>query len=300
MNEAIQNDLHPLSTRSASLNPQKESVRKYYLASTEDYLKYYETDWHHHMHYGFERDLPKGGNPTENLVKYLADCAEFSEGDRIADAGCGVGGSSLWLAQNRGCKPIGLNLMEFQLRMAGKFAKVLPEGQRPTYATADFISPPIKDESLDGIWGVESFDHAPDKALCLKAWAPLLKPGGRIALADGFRAERTFSPKENHAYREFLAGWAVPNLCSAKEMHTFAESAGLRVVRDEDITADVMPHAKAIFRFGLIFIPIRAFLKKLGLTSAEKLGNAVATYHQYHTLKQGLWSYRIVILEKVI
>ena len=125
-----------------------------------------------------------------------------------------------------------------------------------------------------------------------------MRPGGRIALADGFRADRAFSDKENRDYADFLAGWAVPNLCSVQEMHAWAAEAGLQVVRDEDITYDVMPHAKAIFRFGLLFIPVRALLKKLGLTSAEKLGNAVATYHQYRTLRAGLWSYRIVILEK--
>jgi hypothetical protein len=126
----------------------------------------------------------------------------------------------------------------------------------------------------------------------------LLKPGGRIALADGFRSTKDFSPQESQAYSEFLAGWAVPNLCTPKELRTWAQAAGLRVLKDEDITQDVMPHAKAIFRFGLIFIPLRALLKKMGLTSSEKLGNAVATYHQYHTLKQELWTYRIIILEK--
>jgi len=68
--------------------------------------------------------------------------------------------------------------------------------------------------------------------------------------------------------------------------------AGLSVVR-EDITADVMPHATAIWRFGLIFVPLRKLLLRLGLTSREKLGNAEATLHQHSTLKEGLWTYEI-------
>src|SRR4051812_40646006 len=68
----------------------KEKVHRYYDATTEDYLKYYQTDWHHHMHFGFDRDLPKGGNPTEHLVRYLAKIAGLKAGDAVLDSGCGV------------------------------------------------------------------------------------------------------------------------------------------------------------------------------------------------------------------
>jgi hypothetical protein len=60
-----------------------------------------------------------------------------------------------------------------------------------------------------------------------------------------------------------------------------------------------MPHAFAIYRFAFLFVPGRWLLRKLGLTSEEKLLNATATWHQYRTLKQGLWSYRVVVFRKV-
>jgi hypothetical protein len=61
-----------------------------------------------------------------------------------------------------------------------------------------------------------------------------------------------------------------------------------------------MPHARAIFRFGLLFIPVRWALARLGLTSLEKLGNAYATYHQYLTFRQGLWEYRAYCFRKPV
>lgn len=281
----------------ASSRDVKDKVRRYYRAATEDYLKYYEADWHHHMHYGFERDLPKGGNPTENLVRYMARLAGLldarGEGEpplQVLDAGCGVGGSSIWLARNAGCRCVGITLMESQARLArGYAARGKAAGAR--FAANDFTLPAFKPGTFDVVWALESFDHAPDKAAWLREMHALLKPGGRLILADGFRAPGPMDPALAKDYARFLSGWAVPHLCTLEELTSWARSAGFETLHAEDISADVLPHALAIYRFGLLFIPWRWVLRKLGLTSEEKLGNAYATFHQYRTLKRGLWTY---------
>jgi cyclopropane fatty-acyl-phospholipid synthase-like methyltransferase len=279
----------------------KEKVRRYYAAATEDYLKYYESDWHHHMHYGFERGLPKGGNPTEHMVRYLAGTAGLKAGDRVLDAGCGVGGSSIFLARAFGCRCVGITLMESQARLARGFeaASVRSHGALPSakggaqarFAVNDFHVPAFKPGSFDAVWAVESFDHAVDKEAWVATMFRLLKPGGRLIIADGFREAAPRDGRQARQYAAFLAGWAVPHLCSRAELEAYASRAGFEPAHGEDISGDVLPHARAIFRFGLLFIPIRWILAKLGLTSREKLGNAYATYFQYRTFKRGLWSY---------
>lgn len=310
----------------------KEKVDRYYRAATEDYLKYYQADWHHHMHYGFDRDLPKGGNPTEHLVRYLAGVAglrmetgkepglaELRDGvPLVLDAGCGVGGSAIWLSRHARCRAVGITLVEGQARLARGFAARGPrkgpadEG-RPgafsglaafssplpvKFAVVDFTAPAFKPGTFDVVWALESFDHAPDKEDWIREMHALLKPGGRLVLADGFRAERAFTPAEKRDYDGFLSGWAVPHLCTVREVEAWGKQAGFEVEHAEDISRDVLPHSLAIFRFGLLFIPWRWALRKLGLTSDEKLGNAYATYYQYLTLKRDLWSYRIYCLRK--
>jgi SAM-dependent methyltransferase len=310
----------------------KARVRRYYQATTEDYLKYYETDWHHHMHFGFDRDLPRGGNPTENLVRYLADLAGLVPGQsgqpgqpgragepapapRVLDAGCGVGGSAIWLAREAGCRCVGITLVEAQARLARGFAAA--RGAAPAaggdavrvggaraetacarFAVNDFTRPAFKAGSFDVVWAVESFDHAPDKEDWLRRMGDLLRPGGRLLIADGFRSEKPLDAAGERAYRRFLAGWAVPHLCTFREMGTWAARAGLEVAHAEDLTADVLPHSRAIFRFGLLFIPFRWLLNRLRLTSDEKLGNAYATWSQYSTLRDGAWTYGVFCLRK--
>ncbi|MDB5102413.1 MAG: hypothetical protein JWP91_102 [Fibrobacteres bacterium] len=273
----------------------KERVHRYYQATTEDYLRYYQTDWHHHMHYGFDRALPKGGNPTEHMVRYLAGLAGIGKGDRILDAGCGVGGSSIFLARDMDARCYGITLVESQAKLAMGFSAASAAGNpgspRAIFAVNDFHVPAFKPGTFDVVWALESFDHAVDKEAWVASMFEILKPGGRLIIADGFRASPPDDPAQAREYREFLAGWAVPHLCSQAEMETYGARAGFHLLHGEDISADVMPHARAIFRFGLLFIPVRWLLRKLNLTSAEKLGNAYATYFQYRTLKKGLWSY---------
>jgi tocopherol O-methyltransferase len=276
----------------------KEKVRRYYEATTEDYLKYYETGWHHHMHYGFDRGLPKGGNPTEHMVRHLADLASLKSGDQVLDAGCGVGGSSIWLASARGCRCVGITLVESQAALARGFAAKRGVAGKARFLVNDFTRTAFAPGSFDAVWALESFDHAPDK----KAWVTdmfrLLKPGGRLIVADGFRSEKNLDPAQARAYSRFLKGWAVPHLCTADEMERWAAGAGFTPVHSEDITGDVMPHSRAIFRFGVLFIPVRWSLRRLGFIGDEKLGNAYATYYQYITLKKGFWSYRVFCFRK--
>jgi tocopherol O-methyltransferase len=281
----------------------KARVHRYYQATTEDYLKYYQTGWHHHMHYGFDRDLPRGGNPTENMVRYLAGLAGLQAGDTLLDAGCGVGGSAIFLAREMGCHCLGITLVEMQARLATAFAaasrrKAGARNGTTRFVVNDFHVPSFKPGSFAVVWAVESFDHAMDKRAWVVSMFALLKPGGRLVVADGFRAEAPKSAAEAREYAGFLSGWAVPHLCSAAEMEAYGAAAGFQPLHSEDISADVLPHARAIFRFGLLFIPLRWMLAKAGLTSPEKLGNAYATYFQYRTLKRGLWAYRVHCFRK--
>jgi tocopherol O-methyltransferase len=297
------------------LNKVQSQVHRYYEATTADYLKYYQTGWHHHMHYGFDRDLPKGGNPAENLLRYLAKLAKIKAGEKILDAGCGVGGSAIFLARALGCHCLGITLVESQARLAKKFAATGKAGgiehRRPNsesestghkhscaFIVNDFHTPAFKLPSFDVVWAVESFDHADDKKAWVKTMFDILKPGGRLLIADGFSGTPPKTMRQEKAYAHFLKGWAVPHLCSIAEIQAYGKSAGFTLIHQEDITSDIRPHARAIYRFGLLFIPIRWVLWKLSLTSLENLGNAYATFFQYRTLKLGLWNYGVFCFQK--
>jgi tocopherol O-methyltransferase len=298
----------------------KARVRSYFEDTTKDYLKFYGTRKHHHMHYGFDRDLPPGSSPTGHMTRYLAKLAGLlpanpkrpaAETPVVLDAGCGMGGSSILMARETGAFCTGINLVEMHARIARGFALAdaakwgtpaeTPRGIAPVdpslrraparFVANDYMTPAFKPGSFDVIWALESFCYAPDKEAWIRGMAPLLKPGGRLVLADGFSGRAPADASEARAFDLFLKGWAVPHFCAFEDMKRWAEGAGLEVAHVEDITPDVLPHAWKIFRLGPLIVPWRRLLRALGLVSEEKMHNAWAIYHQYTTLKRGIWRY---------
>ena len=53
----------------------------------------------------------------------LADIAAVQPGERVLDAGCGVGGSSCWLAQHREATVVGITLVPDQVARARAIAR---------------------------------------------------------------------------------------------------------------------------------------------------------------------------------
>ena len=83
----------------------------------------YEIVWHLNsqmcMHYGYwDEATPTLRSALRNMNAKLAEFAEIKTGEKILDAGCGVGGSSIFLARNFGCEVEGITLSKQQANYA--------------------------------------------------------------------------------------------------------------------------------------------------------------------------------------
>ena len=89
---------------------------------------FYDLAWSgktHGLHYGLWTDdnVKSRHDAITNENRVLADLAKIKKGDRVLDAGCGIGGSSIWLAQNRGANVVGLNIVQRQLDIGKELAR---------------------------------------------------------------------------------------------------------------------------------------------------------------------------------
>lgn len=98
-------------------------------------------------------------------------------GALVLDAGCGMG-RYLKVVAEQGARVVGLDL-SWALLAARETTSDLPG---VSLARGDLLRPPLVEGSFDQIYSLGVLDHTPDPRRAFLALAPLLKPGGRIAI----------------------------------------------------------------------------------------------------------------------
>src|SRR3989344_8767113 len=153
---------------------------------------FYFLMWHGRtfgQHYGFWARGIKNRHEAilaENAA--LARLAKIKEGDLVLDAGCVVGGSSAWIAKNIGAEVVGINLSNVQLhgaqRVVSEEKNKYLVADKTGFAKADFHRMPFANDSFDVVWSLESLEHAVSIDEFVKESFRVLKPGGRIVIAE--------------------------------------------------------------------------------------------------------------------
>nr|CAD1818582.1 unnamed protein product [Ananas comosus var. bracteatus] len=82
---------------------------------------------------------------------------------RIVDVGCGIGGSSRYLAKKYGAQCKGITLSPVQAQRAEALAIAEGLADKVSFQVADALEQPFPDGQFDLVWSMESGEHMPDK-----------------------------------------------------------------------------------------------------------------------------------------
>ncbi len=217
----------------------KRKVVEYY-----DYtIPFYKVFWHkgtNALHYGIwdehTKTLPEA---LLNTNKVMADTARIQLGDMVLDAGCGVGGSALWLAKHRGAHVVGITISEKQKDKANTYAQRPGLQDKTEFFVRDFNNTGFADATFDVVWAIESVCHAERKADFLNEAFRILKPGGRIIVGDGFLRRTPGADREMRIYQEFCQGFALDNLATVDSFSLDMHRAGFMRIEMHDMTARI-------------------------------------------------------------
>ena len=233
-----------------------------------------------------------------NMNRELAKRAGVSSDDRVLDAGCGVGGSSLWLAGEHGAQVCGINIQPLHLDVARRECSARGLDGLVRFEERNYCDSGLEAESFDLVWALESVCHSDDKLAFVTEAYRVLKPGGRIMVADFFQFKESLDEAEAERMQWWLDGWALPDLSRVSDFSRYLQDTGFDEVACDDITPNVMRSSRRIWKASLIILPMSKPLEWIGLRSECQTANVLAARHQYTTLRDGLWGYSVFTATK--
>lgn len=239
------------------------SVAKEYDAWTQDgILEYY---WGEHIHLGYynEKEM-EAGYKKKNFIQAKYDFIDemMALGDispsadnavaKVLDVGCGVGGTSRYLAKKLGpdASVTGITLSPNQVKRATELA--VEQGvKNAKFTVMNALEMEFPDNSFDIVWACESGEHMPDKEAYINEMMRVLKPGGKFVMATWCQRddrEVPFDDKDERDLRFLYEEWTHPYFISIEKYKEIIDATGLM---NEVTTADWVKETIASWRHSI-------------------------------------------------
>lgn len=227
-----------------------QQIQQFYDASSG----LWEQIWGEHMHHGY---YGKAGNQKVDRRQAQIDLIEEllawggvnqlnNVPKNILDVGCGIGGSTLYLAQKFKAKATGITLSPVQVSRATERASEAGLNQTVQFQLADALNMPFEDNSFDLVWSLESGEHMPDKTKFLQECYRVLQPGGTLIMATWcHRSTDTFAGKltedEKIHLNKIYQVYCLPYVISLPEYKVITLQCGFKNIRYDDWSMAVAP-----------------------------------------------------------
>jgi cyclopropane fatty-acyl-phospholipid synthase-like methyltransferase len=275
-----------------------QDVENYYDQTEIHYRMFWRLNESLGLHYGiWDKHVKTLKDAVWNTNQRLLDLGGIRTTDRVLDAGCGVGGSSIFLAQKVGCKVTGITLSKKQVQTATAFARQRGMAHLITFLQADYTKTDFADHTFDIVWAIESMQTAPDKAAFFREMQRILKPGGKILIADCFKTY-DFDIAKEKAMQTMLHGWAMSDLLTISELEQIVGNHNFVKIAHQNVTGEIQPSVRRIYLAAILgFFGTKWYNLFRNASYFSKIHYKTGLA-QYHTYRTNQWGYHLMVLEK--
>lgn len=273
-----------------------EDITNYYDHTEVHYRQWWKMEESMGLHYGvWDKNTKTLSEAITNTNRQLAEIGKISAKDKVLDAGCGVGGSAIFLGKNYGCDVTGITLSERQVKTATGFANDHGVSENVRFKKMDYTQTEFPDNHFDVVWAIESMQTATDKSLFFKEMQRILKPEGRLLFADVFKIGN-WKIEDTPTMQTMLNGWAMSDILTIDELKNVGERFNFTLHTDRDVTIEIK---KSIYKYRWFALAGMIGTKWYNLFHN---GTYFGRIHyktglaQFKGWKEGLWGYRLVKL----
>lgn len=217
------------------------TVAKEYDEWTQDgILEYY---WGEHIHLGYyNEEEMAAGYKKKNFIQAKYDfidemaslggiSAETDGNAKVLDVGCGVGGTSRFLAKKLGpnAQVTGITLSPNQVKRATELA-VEQKVPNANFLVKNALEMDYPDNTFDIVWACESGEHMPDKKKYIDEMMRVLKPGGKFVMATWCQRDDRdvpFTKKDERDLNYLYEEWTHPYFISIESYAELIDDTGM-------------------------------------------------------------------------
>ncbi len=227
------------------------------------------------MHFGlYERGL----NPfnleslLENMTLTVLDQLGLNPQDQISlvDLGCGLGASLRTIANKYPQWRLqGFTIVPWQVQQAQRLNEACPN---ISITERDYCDTKLPSNSVDAVIALESACYAqgPGKADLIKEMYRILKPGGKMIIADGFiKSPKPLTGWKLSVYKSLCNSWALKELPNVAHVYSALIISGFRQVAMKDVSWSVAPSVAHVPFKVLRFLIKELFFGNKPMTKAR-------------------------------
>ena len=231
--------------------PDPEAIRALFIETQEDFSRWSAG---YNMHFGY---WAPGMSPfdreamLERLNAEAIATLALPAGApvKVIDLGCGAGATARALARRYPRAEVtGVTIVHEQIELGVRLNRRAGLARRIGFVLSNFTETWTGSASQDAALAIESFCYAPgaDKAAVAREAARLLRPGGRLAVVDGFLVGAEPRGLVGWIYRHWCESWAIPELARRDAFVAALERAGFEEIEVRDLFWHIAPSAAHI------------------------------------------------------
>ncbi|NME72044.1 methyltransferase domain-containing protein [Flammeovirga aprica JL-4] len=276
-----------------------ESIEQYYDECNRDYEIVWQLKNSLALHYGYwDENTLTHRQALWNTNFQVAKHGRITKSDKVLDAGCGVGGTSFFLAKHIGCEVHGITLSPHQLKQAQNLQEELDPAGLTTFSCMNYCETDFPDATFDAVIAIESAMYSEPKNAFLEEAYRILKPGGRIVLADYYIIKEEQSDKEKKVLKNWAESWVIKDFTNEKAYHNDLASIGYENLNAKDVSDQVWPSIKLMNRSyypGILISKVSNFFR---FRTSLQVENSKSGKYQYQAFELGLWRYKYLCAYK--